>query len=156
MSLSKLRITYNTKTRKHLRAATEDWKRSIIEQSNRTCWVTGKKQNGKNGVYLTVHHSSERTFNSISKQAHSNLGISYHHTTTDYGPGELNAVMDEIARIHREEHIEGICICKEWHDRLHKEYGPHATMDQLREMRRSYRKMNHNNRNGVYKSKRSA
>ena len=153
MSINKLKIMYNTNTRKHLRQATEDWKRSIIEQSGRTCWVTGKKQKNGNGVILTVHHS-ECTFNSIVKSAHSNLNITYHEKTTDYAPGELASVMKEIERLHQG--VEGICLTKETHDALHRNYGKHATMDDVREMKRNYRRSNHSSRNGVYKAKRSA
>ena len=155
MAINKLKIMYNTNTRKYLRQATESWKRNIIDKAGKTCFITGKKQKNNNGVYLTVHHS-EVSFESIVKQAHDALGIKYRKVTTDYAPGELQAVMDEIQRIHREENIEGICIEKSWHDRFHAQYGKDGTMDDLRETKRNYRKMNHNNRCKVYKSKRSA
>jgi hypothetical protein len=153
MSIQKLKIMYNHNTRKYLRQATDDWKRSIIEQSGRTCWVTGKKQQNRNGVILTVHHVS-RTYNSIVREAHKNLNIPYHEVTNSYAPGELASVMKEIERLHQG--VEGICLTKEVHDKLHRDYGKHATMDDVREMKRNYRRMNHQNRNGVYKSKRSA
>lgn len=153
MSISKLKIMYNHNTRKYLRQATDDWKRSIMKSSGYTCFITGKKQKNGNGVILTAHHVSQ-TFNSIVKQAHRNLNIQYHELTNEYASGELTAVMEEIKRLHKD--IEGICLTKESHDKLHKEYGPHATMDDVREMKRNYRRSNHNSRNGVYKSKRSA
>lgn len=153
MSISKLKIIYNRNTRKYLRQATEDWKRSIIKSSGNTCFITGKKQKNGNNVYLTAHHVS-RTYNSIVREAHHNLNIQYHELTDSYAPGELTALLEEIKRLHRG--MDGICLCKEWHDKLHKQYGPNATMDDIREMKRNYRKMNHDNRNRVYKSKRSA
>lgn len=153
MSINKLKIMYNTNTRKYLRQATDSWKRSIIDKAGKTCFITGKKQKNNNGIYLTAHHV-DRTFNSICKEAHRNLNIKYHNSTTEYKPGELQAVLAEIERLHRD--IEGICLCKEFHDKLHKIYGPNATMDDVREMKRNYRKTNHDNRCKVYKSKRSA
>ena len=153
MSINKLKIMLNTSTRKYLRQGAESWKRDIIRNSGYTCFVTGRKQKNGNSVFLTAHHV-DRTFNSICKEAHCNLNIKYHNSTTEYKPGELASLLAEIERLHRG--LEGICISKEWHDRLHKEYGPHATLDNLREMKRNYRKMNHDNRCKVYKSKRSA
>lgn len=153
MSISKLKIMYNHNTRKYLRQASEDWKRNVIKNSGHTCFVTGKKQKNNNGVILTAHHVG-RTWNSIVREAHKNLKIQYHDLTTDYGSGELTALLEEIARLHRG--IEGICLTKEVHDKLHRDYGKNATMDDVREMKRNYRRMNHQNRNGVYKSKRSA
>ena len=153
MSINKLKIMLNTSTRKYLRQGAESWKRDIIRNSGYTCFVTGRKQRNNNGVFLTAHHVG-CTFSSIVRKAHKNLNIPYHEVTTEYKPGELNALLAEIERLHRG--LEGICIEKSWHDRLHKEYGPHATLDNLREMKRNYRKMNHDNRNRVYKSKRSA
>lgn len=153
MSINKLKIMYNHNTRKFLRQATEDWKRSVISAANNTCFVTGKKKKGNSGLVLTAHHVN-RTFNSIVKESHRNLNIRYHEMTHEYQPGELNAVLEEIKRLHKD--IEGICLTKEVHDKLHKTYGPHATLDNLREMKRNYRKMNHENRCKVYKSKRSA
>ena len=153
MAINKLKIMFNSNTRKYLRAATEDWKRNIIEQSGRTCWATGKKQKNNNGVRLTVHHVSQ-TYMSVVKQAHHNLNITYHELTTDYAADELTAVFNEVARLHKD--VEGICLTKEFHDKLHRDHGPHATMEQLREMKRNYRKMNHNSRNKIYKSRRSA
>jgi hypothetical protein len=153
MAINKLKIMYNTNTRKYLRQATEDWKRNVIKNSGYTCFVTGKKQTNGNRVYLTAHHVSQ-TYNSIVKQSHRNLNIQYHELTTEYKPGELTALLEEMKRLHKG--IEGICLTKEVHDKLHKQYGPHATMDDVREMKRNYRRNNHNSRNGVYKSKRSA
>lgn len=153
MSISKLKIMYNHNTRKYLRQASEDWKRSVIRNSGYTCFITGKKQTKNNGVFLTAHHVG-RTWNSIMREAHNNLNIKYHDKTTDYASGELTALLEEIKRLHRG--IEGICLTKEIHDKLHRDYGKHATMDDVREMKRNYRRMNHQNRNGVYKSKRSA
>ncbi len=153
MSISKLKIMYNHSTRKYLRQATEDWKRSIIKSSGNTCFITGKKQKNGNGVILTAHHVSQ-TFNSIVKESHRNLNIQYHELTNEYAPGELTALLEEMKRLHKG--IEGICLTKEVHDKLHKQYGPHATMDDVREMKRNYRRNNHNSRNGVYKAKRLA
>ena len=153
MAISKLKIMYNTNTRKYLRQATESWKRNVIRNSGYTCFVSGRKQKNGNSVYLTAHHV-DRTFNSIVKEAHRNLNIKYHEATTEYKSGELASVLAEIERLHRD--IEGICLCKEWHDKLHKIYGPNATLDDIREMKRNYRKMNHETRNKVYKSKKSA
>lgn len=152
MSIHKLKIMYNHNTRKYLRQAAEGWKQEHLRKSG-TCFITGKKHKNNNGVILTVHHVG-RTFNSIVKEAHRNLNIKYHELTTDYAPGELTAVSEEITRLHK--NIEGICLTKDMHDKLHKIYGPNATMDDIREMKRNYRKMNHDNRNRVYKSKRSA
>lgn len=153
MSIHSLKIMYNHNTRKFLRTASEDWKRSVIAAANYTCFITGKKHKNNNGVVLTAHHVG-RTFNSIVREAHNNLNIKYHELTTDYASGELNALLEEIKRLHRG--IEGICLTKEAHDKLHRDYGKHATIDDVREMRRNYRRMNHDNRNRVYKSKRSA
>lgn len=153
MAINKLKIMYNTNTRKYLRQATESWKRNVIDKAGKTCFITGKKQKNNNSVFLTAHHV-DRTFNSIVKEAHRNLNIKYHEITTEYKPGELDAVLEEIKRLHKG--IEGICLTKEIHDKLHKIYGPNATMDDVREMKRNYRRSNHNSRNGVYKSKRSA
>jgi hypothetical protein len=153
MSINKLKIMYNTNTRKYLRQATEDWKRSIIKSSGNTCFITGKKQKNGNQVILTAHHVS-RTYNSIVREAHHNLNLPYHEVTTEYKPGELPALLEEIKRLHQG--IEGICLTKEAHDALHRNYGKNATMDDVREMKRNYRRINHQNRNGVYKSKRSA
>lgn len=153
MSINKLKIMYNTNTRKYLRQASEDWARNVIKNSGYTCFITGKKQQNRNCVFLTAHHVG-RTWSSIVREAHKNLNIKYHDKTTEYGSGELSALLEEIARLHRG--IEGICLTKEVHDKLHRDYGKHATMDDVREMKRNYRRMNHQNRNGVYKSKRSA
>ena len=153
MSINKLKIMYNTNTRKYLRQASEDWARSVIKNSGHTCFITGKKQKNGNGIFLTAHHVG-RTWNSIVREAHKNLSLKYHEKTTEYGSGELSALLEEIARLHRG--IEGICLTKEVHDALHRNYGKNATMDDVREMKRNYRKMNHQNRNGVYKAKRSA
>ena len=153
MAINKLKILYNTNTRKYLRQATESWKRNVIRNSGYTCFVSGRKQKNGNSVYLTAHHV-DRTFNSIVKEAHRNLNIKYHEATTEYKSGELASVLAEIERLHIG--MDGICLEKSFHDRLHKEYGPHATLDDIREMKRNYRKMNHENRCKVYKSKRSA
>lgn len=153
MSIHKLKLMYNHNTRKYLRQATEDWKRSIIQQANYTCWATGKKHKGNNGVILTAHHVSQ-TYMSIVKQAHSNLNITYHELTNEYASGELDAVFNEVKRLHKD--VEGICLTKDFHDKLHRNHGPHASMEQLRDMKKYYKRMNVKNRNGVYKSKRSA
>lgn len=153
MSIHKLRLSYNHNTRKFLRQATEDWKQECLRKANYTCFITGKKKKGNSGLILTAHHVN-RTFNSIVKEAHRNLNIKYHELTNEYAPGELNAVLEEIKRLHKD--IEGICLTKEVHDKLHKIYGPNASMEDVREMKRNYRRSNHNSRNGVYKSKHSA
>ena len=155
MSINKLKVMYNTNSKKYFRQGTDAWKRNVIKSSGYTCFITGKKQKNGNSVFLTAHHVS-KAYDEIVKQAHNNLQIKYHPTTTQYGPGELNALLAEIERIHRDENIEGVCIEKSWHDRLHTQYGHDATMADVREMKRNYRKTNNNNRNKIYKSKRSA
>lgn len=154
MSIYGLKIMYNTNTRKYLRQATESWKQECIRKANYTCYVSGKKK-GKSNLILTVHHS-ETSFESIVKQAHDALGIKYRRTTTEYQPGELKAVMEEVERIHREEHIEGIVLTKEIHDSFHAQYGKNAPMADLRAMKKNYRKTQVKNRNRCYKQKRSA
>ena len=155
MSINKLKIMYNRNTRKYLRQGTDSWKRNVIKSSGYTCFITGKTQKKGNNVYLTAHHVS-KSYDEILRDAHNNLQIKFHPTITEYQPGELNALLAEIERIHRDENIEGVCIEKSFHDRLHTQYGHDATMSDIREMKRNYRKMNHDNRNRVYKSKRSA
>ena len=150
-----VRLSLNHKTRKFLRQATEDWKQECLRKANYTCFVTGKTRKNGNKIILTAHHCGDHTFNSIVKAAHKNLHIQYRELTNQYQPGELNAVLEEVKRLHKEG-VEGICLEKEVHDKIHKLYGKNVTMDQIREFRRNYRRSNYNSRNGVYKSKRSA
>ena len=119
----------HTNTKKYERCELIPWKKKI-KKAQQCCYVSGLKTN------LEVHHLN-KPFSEIFKEAHENLNLEYHEQTEDYKPEDLEALTNEVLRLHEE--VTALVLESKIHSNLHKQYGLNFTMNQVEEFKLHYK-----------------
>lgn len=115
-------------TKKHMRRQLIDWKHSV-KKSQKQCYVTGSTED------LEIHHANH-SFSDIFHEAHEKLGLEYHKDTADYNEADLQALIDEVVKMH--EDVIPVVLTQKIHLALHQRYGSHVDMDQINEFKEEY------------------
>jgi hypothetical protein len=146
-SINNMKAMLNRETRKHLRVhATESWRKECLRKANYTCAITGKK--ATKGCQLDVHHAN-KTFDSIMYEAHKKLNIKHHRYITEYKPGEIDLLIQEIKEMHKD--VQGIVILHTMHMEFHQQYGKKATYDDYKTFKKYKKTKLYKAKNGSHR-----
>lgn len=90
----------------YIRSALKGWKRSVLENSNFTCQMCGKRN-----CYLNIHH--KYPFRCIIEEAEALLGIDL--DAVEFRSIEYNYVENWVIKYHENVDV-GIVLCQDCHD----------------------------------------
>ena len=121
-----------TLIKKHLREATNEWKKACLEKHNFRCFVTGKK--GK----LHVHHAS-KSFREIRNEIFRKYNLELDKSTTigEIDVELLNKITEDMIKYHN--NIIGLPMLTDVHKLFHDTYGyKDNTYEQLLEFKNNF------------------
>ena len=98
----------------HFRLALREWKEASLEECNRTCIITGTKDN------LEVHHINKK-FVDIVREAYKSLGKTFRFRKDEYYLGELDEIAEEVVKLHFKYGL-GVAITRSTHRQYHRIY----------------------------------
>lgn len=117
------------------------WKIDSFITGNRTCDITGTKDD------IVVHHLV--SFNNILQEALNNTNLMLKKTIGDYSQDDIVLLQKEVLKLHYEYGL-GVCLSKEVHDEFHSIYGRgDNTKEQYLEFKKN--KLNNKKENNIGK-----
>ena len=96
-----------------LRSDTKDWQKLSMEFCGYKCILSG-------GEFDNIHHLVP--FRDIADETFKNLSIDVKNHVSDYTDEEMNALRNELKRLH-DYYGYGVCLSKELHKLFHDKYG---------------------------------
>ncbi len=115
-------------TKKQIRRSLINWKHSVKKVQSR-CYVSNSD------LDLEIHHAG-KNFSDIFHEAHKNLNLEYHKDTKSYNEADLNALIDEVVRLHKD--VVPVVLNHDIHLALHQKYGSHVSLDQIEAFKAAY------------------
>ena len=123
--------TYNN-LQKYIRGNIGEWKSQSMKNCNYKCVLTGSKN-------FEIHHiySFSLILNEVIEENNFNIKDNF----CDYTPQELSFILEKFIEKQNQYPL-GVCLDKELHKLLHKEYGKYVGVEQWEKFKENYEREN--------------